>query len=102
MVGTPPGHKPPGWKRPSGMGYERQERQAHAVGGFFKGINDAKETKRAKRKSFLEHRVNFRSDDGRLRAGTGIFVKDPTPNHKRVPPIVPWNKGKKLKKEELS
>ncbi|HEY0964184.1 MAG TPA: hypothetical protein VGE31_00080 [Candidatus Paceibacterota bacterium] len=94
-MSTPPGWRPPGWRRPRGIGLERDERQAHTVGMFLKGMHEAEETKQAKRKPSATHLKPFRSRDGRLRQPNGKWAKDPTPNHKRVPPIRPWNKGKK-------
>ena len=40
-----------------------------------------------------------RPPNGRMRGLDGRFVRDPVPNHKRVPPIVPHNKGKTFNKK---
>ncbi len=94
MVSRPPGMKPPGWKPPPERikEYERNR----SIGLFIKGLHDAEQARKKKRKPTVDHITDFRSADGRLRAkDSGRFVTDPVPNHKRTKPIIPWNKGMK-------
>ena len=104
MASLPPGFRPPGQKPTEDT--KRYQRQAHAFGGVQQGLYELEQQRKAK-KGFVVEPVwptdkhsTIRTADGRLRnEHSRKFVKDFLPNHKRMPPISPWNKGKKYKRK---
>lgn len=105
MVSLPPGFRPAGQKPTEDT--KRYQRQAHAFGGVQQGLYEFEQQRKAKKGFVVEpvkqtdkHSVH-RTKDGRLRnLESGKFVKDPVLNHKRSPPINPWNNGKKMGKRK--
>ena len=94
MVMKPPGYVPPPETK-------RIYKRNAVVGQFLKALHDAKEAKKTKKGLRVERLDHYRTEDGRLHhKDTGRYVKDPVPQHRRIKPVVPWNKGKKMKKKE--
>ena len=99
MVSTPPGFQPPGWKPPPEIAKYIHIREVY--GSFLFAMYLVLQARKAKRSFRVEHIDHYRTLDGRLHhKETGKYIKDPVPQHKRTIPIVPGNKGKKMKKKK--